>query len=124
LSDLVIKLKKEVQNERKLYFESLIPYDFGPDKDKLVSFHKPNHPLKCNFSFAKLNSKAEKISKYDRNVKDWFTRKKKKEIIERMKIRENILPQITDSVIKMYRKSDKLIKEVNKFIYDYWDDNL
>lgn len=124
MSDLVKKLKKEVQNERKLYFESLIPYDFGPDKDKLVPFHKPNHPLKCNFSFAKLNSKAEKISKYDRNVKDWFTRKKKKEIIERMKIRENILPQIPDPVIKMYRKNDKLIKEVNKFIYDYWDDNL
>jgi len=121
-SDEIQKLFCTCKKERTKYFAQFIPKTLGVPTNQIVHHHETNHPFKYNFSFTRLISRAEKISKYDRTKLDNFPRKYEDGWKFKLEVRENVLPKFHYNFKN--KESKKKIKEVNRFVIDYWNDTL
>lgn len=94
---------------------------FGPNNNKLLAFTPRLSIYSSILSFAALNHDARRVPIIGR---DFLPRIKSEKYIERMDIRENIIPNIdkmhSDRSIENRKEYRRSIRKMNQFVYRYW----
>jgi len=119
-SNSVLRLYKALKKDRSQFFRKVEPYEFAPGFSNMIIHEQPYYPIDYNFSFARLTKRAINISKYKNTIIGQFPRSFDKQQLFSMSVREN-LPSLKAGD---FQNNEKKVKEVNKFMSDYWNDNL
>lgn len=117
----VLSAIKDSNVLKERFKKSIHGQTFGTKNEKLLAVGQPYIPLKYEFSFCKLHSKAKN---FGINESDWFPREKNEKYEQRMKIKVQAFKDINLLKGKMRRNNIKNMERFNKLVYDYWNDNL
>lgn len=124
--DLIKEIKKS-KIQKVLNFPKFNTAILGPDNSKLISYHSKYIYLDHTFTFSRLVKRAMLVPK---NAIDWFPRNYDEKFYNGNFInRKKIIPIFNQPELKNELKNaitwnEEEINKFNKFIIDYWNNNL